>query len=507
MGKKLAVAGLLLGFLTASSPMALGYEWILGEDIKINLKGDLTYWARVRTETPYPAFVTTPPPPAVNPTYCEGNANFDKGALTNNAVIGTLELRADIPYHTLFGRIKGLYDFAYDDKGKFHSDEMRRHAAYNITDALEYYLEGNYGFLTYRIGKQIIQWGESTAPLFAPGVNVVSPFFMQRIANAGYTFRDWQVPTNMLWISVDPYSTLAYEFVYAPDFDPRFYLPVVGTFNSPTDAAGFGADPAKTDDQRPTEFKDKQQWGGAIRLVLPDLSYLELGLYYYHYLARFPLMSMPPSLVGPLTMEYPETDMVGLSFVNTIQAYDLNLQINGELAYRPNDPLQKNSFLSVIMAQFGGGMPAIPGGWERANTLTWGLGASRFFHDVLDFTPWTFKLSPVLELYGKINLDHSENKFFTDPQSMTFYSINLPLECPDMIDNAVVYFEAQALGNMFSEKSRLHHFVFTARGRYGNNWEILLGYDLVIGNPAQDPAGIFMWDRDAFTCKVTYNFI
>ncbi len=502
MRKKLAVAGLLLGFLTVLSPIARGYEWNLGENIEVNLKGDLTYWARVRTGTPYSAFVTPG-----STTFCSGNANFDKGSLANNAVIGTLELKAEIPHHILFGRLKGLYDFSYDDKGKFNS-EIRRHAAYNITDGLEYYLEGNYGFLTYRIGKQIIQWGESMAPVFAPGVNVVSPFFMQRIANAGYTFRDWQVPTNMLWISVDPYSTLAYEFIYAPDFDPRFFLPVVGTFNSPTDVAGFGASSFGTDDQIPTTFKDKQQWGGAIRLVLPDLSYMELGLYYYHYLARFPLMDLPTSgLIPVLTMEYPEIDMIGFSFVNTIQAHDLKLQISGELAYRPNDPVQKDSFLSVILNQLVSGMPAIPGGWERANTLTWILGASRFFHDVLDFTPWTVKLSPEIEFYGKINLDHAENKFFTDPQSTAYYSILLPFECPDIIDNAVVYFEAQALGHMFSEKSKLHHFVFAARGRYGNNWEVLLGYDLVIGDAKQDPAGIFMWDRDAFTCKVTYSFI
>ena len=119
------------------------------------------------------------------------------------------------------------------------------------------------------------------------------------------------------------------------------------------------------------DFADKQQYGGAGRLVLPALNYVELGLYYYHYLARFPLMNlqMGGAPFPVLTLQYPETDMIGASFTHAIQAYDLNLQVNGELAYRPNEPLQKNSALSVLLSQFMGGMPAIPGGWGEANTL------------------------------------------------------------------------------------------------------------------------------------------
>ena len=45
------------------------------------------------------------------------------------------------------------------------------------------------------------------------------------------------------------------------------------------------------------------------------------------------------------------------------------------------------------------------GGYERANTFSWDINAMKMMFDVFDFTPWTFQLTPIIEFYGKLNLD------------------------------------------------------------------------------------------------------
>ena len=493
---------LFLLCLFGTSRAGFGYDWKIGENLNLNLRGDLTYAGKLRTQNAYPTFVTLG-----SPFYVSGDANFEKGELVNNAIMGTAELTATVPHFTFFGRMKAFYDHAINDPDKFNV-ETREHAAYNVTDALEYYLEAKYGHFTTRLGRQIVQWGESIAPIFAPGVNVVSPFFAQKASSAGYTVRDYQVPSHIGWINFEPTEGLSFELVYAPDFDPRYYLPVVGTLSSPVDVLGFGAESDMVDDQRPTKFEDQQQYGGAIRMVFPSLDMFELGLYYYHYRSRFPLMTLLHQFPPSMRVEYPELDMVGMSFSQVIQAFDLNLQLNGELAYRPNDALQMDLF-APFMANVTGYKNLMPsaGGWERGNSLTWVFGGMKMFFDVLDFTPWTFQLTSVFEAYGKINLDYADDKYFTDPVATAYYTIDIPLTVSDMINNTALTLEVQGMGNIYPQKSKLHHLIFTTKARYGDHWEALLGYDLIIGNPEQDPGGAWMWDRDALTFKLVYYFI
>ena len=67
---------------------------------------------------------------------------------------------------SFFGRGEAFFDEVFADSDDYKG-EIRTHAAYNCVDALEYYLEGKYGDFTVRAGRQIVQWGESLAPIFA----------------------------------------------------------------------------------------------------------------------------------------------------------------------------------------------------------------------------------------------------------------------------------------------------------------------------------------------------
>lgn len=500
MRSRVIAAFCLFTLLLIMPGMALGYDWQLGNWGNLNMRGEMTYALKLRTETPDRRFVDPR-----SPYYVSGNANFQKGEVGNNTFIGIMEVIVDSENITFFGRVVGLLDTIYFDDDRFNS-ETREHAAYNITDGLEFYLEGRWGSFTTRWGRQIVQWGESMAPIWAPGVNVVSPFFVQRVQSAGFTMRSWQVPTFIAWGGYEVSESLSLELIWQPDFDPRYFMPVVGTFQSPADIFGFGVESDFVEDLRPTDWVDQQQGGAAVRTVIPQLGNLEFGVYYYHYLSRWPMMNMPEAWPINMYIEWPEVDLVGISFSQAIQNWGLNVQVGGEITYRWNEPMQLETIASPFIAS-ASGLERGVGGYERANTLAWDINAMKMMFDVFNFTPWTFMLTPLVEFYGKLNLDYEEEMLFMDPQATAYYTVQLPLSSSDIIDNTRLDFGFSAMGGLHSQRNLLHTLGFTAGAKYGNSWEVLFGYNLAIGNAEQDPQGQFMWDRDNFVFKLTYYFI
>jgi len=355
-----------------------------------------------------------------------------------------------------------------------------------------------------------MQWGESTAPVWAVGVNVVSPYFTQRVGNVMFNQRSWQVPTFMAWGTYEFTESLSEVGIRQPDFDPRFYMPVVGTYLSPADILGFGVESPMVDDLRPKDFADQQQGGAAIRMVFPQLDNLELGIYYYNYLSRFPLMNMPEEFPPNIFIEWPRQDLIGISFSQAFQKVGLKLldgiQVGGELTYRPNEPLQLEAVNSPFIASVSG-MENTVVGFENSNTLAWDINFFKMFFDVMPFTGSIFSLSPILEFYGKINLDYNDDLMWFDPQFTAWYNLICPLSSTDLIDNTRLNLNFSAMGGLHSQKNMEHSLGFSAAAKYGNSWEVLLGYNLTVWSPDQDPQGQFTGDRDNLVFKLTYYFI
>ncbi len=491
---------LLIGAILAADPqIALGYDFTIGKHIDILLKGDLTYTLRTRAEKRDPELASL----------ASGDSNFEKGDIVNNKVIGRWELQGNTSHFTLFGRGELFYDDVFNDD-RF-SWETRRHAEYNFYDGMEYYLEGRFGTFRFRAGRQVVNWGESIAPVFAVAVNTISPFFGSKVAAAGYTFRDYQVPTHLLWLNYEATPTISLEAVWQPDFDPRYAMPVVGTYGSFSDAFGFGQD-GSVDDRRPKRFKDQQQGGVALPKVFPSLANLELGLYYYHHLDRSPSLNFDLKTMSRPVATYEEINMYGLSFSQRIEAWDLGLQLNGELAYRPNDTLQRDLIvLSPFLAHQLGLRPGDSlgpiGGFERGKTLNWVLGGSRLFSDVLRFTPWVFTLTSFFEFYGSVNLDYDEEENFSDPNDTYYYFVSLPLSSADLIDNSTVTLGFDATGNLHQEQRSLHRLSGSLKLKYGDHIEALVGYDWILGRPKENVGPNNLSDRDQFTFTLTWYFI
>jgi hypothetical protein len=109
MTGRIVSAFCILTIIVCLSTLTHAYDFSFGEHVNLELKGDITYTLRVRTEEPDPVLV--------DQSY--GNSNFEKGDIVNNKFIGRLEATFDAPYTTLFGRFYALRDNVYIDDEKY----------------------------------------------------------------------------------------------------------------------------------------------------------------------------------------------------------------------------------------------------------------------------------------------------------------------------------------------------------------------------------------------------
>ena len=488
-----ALALCLVGTAALFALPAIAYDFAIGESGYLEIKGDLTYSVKFRVENPDPDLKND----------SKGNSNFDKGDLVNNKAIARMEAFYDAPYVTLFGKFEAFYDDVFSDDDKFPEgtdvDTAQDHAERDIV-AKEYYIDLHSDRTTLRLGKQIVEWGELAAPVFAPGVNVMNMYDATRVGAAGYTLRDYKVPAESAWLITEISETLAVEAVYSRDFEPRNIVPVVGTFGSFIDQLGFGG-PTAFEDKRPQSSKDMEQYGAAIRKFFPSVGNLELGLYYANYLNPFPIYDLEPTPDGQIT--YEETDMYGF----TLSRVFMEWQVYGEFTYRPDHPAQ-----IALEGSFGG---APIGGFEEVRTLNWGVGAMKINSDFFPSFPFTVTFTPLIEVYGGNNLDYDDlddddTRVFDVPEHTAYYLASFDFNSSDMIDNTVFSLTTAFTGALHSEENSFHSIGTTVKARVGDHMEFFLGYDIKLGD--EDEAGPtdypgYIPDRDAVSLGFTWYFM
>jgi hypothetical protein len=457
--------------------------------VDISYRGEINYFSRFRMEKWDLAIRDN----------SLGNKAFKKGEMVNNMLLGILEIEANSDPFTLFFRGEAFYDQVFDDSN-LYSHDIRTHAAYDA-EPLDLYLETKLRTFTARVGRQVVQWGQSIAPIEAVAVNVINPYDLRKATAPGYTTRDYQIPTAMAWASYEPVSGLSFEGVYSVDFDPRKGMPVVGTFGSFTDILGYGTVDTTSGiqivDNRPKNWEDMKEYGFAVKKTFPSLNNFELGLYYYKHFNRAAILNFNFSTFA-LDENYDKIDMYGLGFSQAIDAFDLFIQLGGEIAYRPNDLIQ----LDQPLLGPGG---ASAGGWEECGTTTWNLSFMRLFSDVFPFTPWTFGSTVTGEVFGKVNMDYDDYTPFTnDWKNSYWYNVSVPFTSSDMLDNWTVSFGFNFRGALHKKQNSLHNQSFTVSGKYGNDWSVLWGYYLKGG--AWQDSGSATPDRDEMVLKLTYYF-
>ncbi len=294
-----------------------------------------------------------------------GNLNYDKGDLISNALKITSEFGFSYKSFGGFFRATSFHDFTNNDKDEL--SETAKEFVGQKTRLLDAYVYKNFDVGdragTFRLGRQVVSWGEST--FIQQGINVINPVDVSKIRVAGAELKEAFLPIDMVYASMDLTTNLSVEALYMLEFeqidpDPEgtyFSTNDFGTPGAEYVMLGFGIAPEGTPGAtvrraiRPGA-DDNGQFGVAFKYYATELNDTEFGFYYLNYHSRLPLLS-GTSIGANVTddilitnpesaeyyVEYPEDiDLYGLSFNTTINSLGISLQ--GELSYRPNVPLQ-----------------------------------------------------------------------------------------------------------------------------------------------------------------------
>ncbi|MBB88252.1 MAG: hypothetical protein CMP06_13300 [Xanthomonadales bacterium] len=282
----------------------------------------------------------------------------------------------------------------------------------NSLDLLDAFLYGSFSlggqYISMNLGNQVVSWGEST--FIRNGLNILNPIDVSKLRLPGSEIKEALTPIPMLFVQTSLTDNLSMEAVWQFDWeqveiDPR------GSFFSTSDIASDDGDNVvvsfgrrNDDNTRPIgdprtdpmtggdpENGDAQVWvprgsnkapddetsqaGVAFRYFAESLNSTEFGFYYVNYHSRTPIISavrgestnafsMPggPAAAPRCTsstaagcrasyfIEYPDDISLWGVSLNTNGPFGTAIQ--GELSYRPNNPVQISG-AEIIMASLG----------------------------------------------------------------------------------------------------------------------------------------------------------
>jgi len=338
---------------------------------------------------------------AFSANHDDGDLNYgSSGDVFSNAVKATSELHLNYGDHLgAFLRGSYFYDFENANNDKLtHLARDQVGKRFRILDAFvfdNFNVNGNQA--TVRFGKQVLSWGEST--FIQGGINVINPVDVSQLHVAGAELKEALLPVNMLYASYNFTQNFSVEATYLLEFaqtnpDPsgtyfstNDFATIGGTYASlpfglvpqpvinpenyynvcfggaPSDnpafaGAGIHTSPAANPlavlletscEQTVRRFPDRYpgeygQYGVAAHYVSEALNNTEFGFYFLNYSSRLPLISgfavtsTVPNSAGYF-VEYPKNiKLYGVSFNSQLEGPGIALQ--GELSYRPNQPLQ-----------------------------------------------------------------------------------------------------------------------------------------------------------------------
>ena len=379
----------------------------------------------------------------------DGDRSYSKGSPFSQTFKGTHELSGKYDGWSLL--VRGSYFVDIEARGASNLGPIGRDRLAQDAKILDAFVARTFEFggknINVRAGKQVISWGEST---FIPnGINIINAVDVSKLRTPGSELKEAFIPTDTVYASfelskqasletfalfnhdkfkLDPRGSyfssndtasddsteLIFSFGRRKDLfggrRPANLIPPSSPAFATTQALGYGPfDPAaqvwapRTADRNPSDYG---QYGAAFRYLAPELNNTEFGVYYVNYHSRTPVLSgvrgTPTSIVtgGPLAgavgqtgtasyfVEYPEDiKMYGFSF-NTQGPAGIALQ--GEVSYRPNQPLQLAS-AEVVLAAVGlpnliTGFATIPG--TVSATAPFGASAAFFVPAGTEITGW-----------------------------------------------------------------------------------------------------------------------
>ena len=250
-----------------------------------------------------------------DPNADDGSLLYDRRDLVSAVIKATHDL--ELSYRNLGAFVRASYFY---DEAVMNEDGMNRAARREIgrdAEILDAYVRGSFDAggrdLSLRLGRQVVNWGESTFIL--NGINVLNPVNVSRLRIPGSELREGLMPTNMLWGSRELSDTLSLEAVWMAEWEETRIDPA-GTFFSTNDFVGVGGTIAYTGFGRRNDLNgepgifplnptaalwaprsadrkasDSGQYGLALRAFVPELNYTEFGFFFVNYHSRTPYVS------------------------------------------------------------------------------------------------------------------------------------------------------------------------------------------------------------------------
>ena len=257
----------------------------------------------------------------------DGNLNYAKGWVSVPVLVSA-DLQIDYQNSGAFFRANAFYDTINEDKDRERTpltpEAMDRVGS--RFDMLDAYLWHNFEIggnpVNFRIGRQVLNWGEST--FIQNGISMINPVDVSKLRLPGSELRDAFLPVWMASASIVVSDNVTLEAFYQLKWKEIIVDPP-GTYFSTNDFAGRGGSQVylgfgALSDQTPlgaiprgedVKPSNSGQFGIASRIYAPGLNGTEFGLFFLNTHSRLPVLSartptvpINTDLTGPLTMVF-----------------------------------------------------------------------------------------------------------------------------------------------------------------------------------------------------------
>ncbi len=433
--------------LTASiATPVLAVEFNLG-DVEGRFDSQLSIGSSWRQSSPSADLISVPNGGTSrgSGSYDDGTQNFKDGDAFSTVFKGVHDLQLNYQNYGAFVRGKYWYDFelengkrahghapnGYQPNTRLNDDDFNDYAKFSGAELLDAYVfaefEVNERPLDVRLGRQVVNWGEST--FIQGGINVINPFDVTAFRRAGAEVKEGLLPVNMAFGSLGVTDNLSLEAFYQLQWEPTA-IDGCGTYFSTNDFTAEGCDGIRIISSNPLlavtgvsndqtyfnnldgslfpaapdllvnrdangrrEADDAGQFGAALRYFAEELNSTEFGLYFAKYHSRLPIISgikTDAASLGSLGslgvfqskyfVEYPEDiKMLGLSFSSSLG----DVAWSGEISHKRDVPVQMNGPMLVASMLALGNPLAAPG--NPANSL---VAGTPFGGEIHGFTPF-----------------------------------------------------------------------------------------------------------------------
>jgi len=175
----------------------------------------------------------------------DGRLNFDQGDLIGATIKANHDLQVKYANYTFFARAVGFYDVVMNDHDVGERSELNDRALGDVGrnyELLDAFVSADYVIadlpVNLRVGKQVINWGESTFILH--GNNVFNPIDVGAFRRPGSEIKEALVPVNAVSGSISLPFDVSIAAYYALDWEP-FEIDPSGTPFSGADVVEDGS--------------------------------------------------------------------------------------------------------------------------------------------------------------------------------------------------------------------------------------------------------------------------